>query len=116
MIRRAIQQLAWGGAIALGVAIGIGSLGSRASFVLPAQSAPPAAAPGPAHLFHPQGWYPGLPPAGDNPAAPNTTSLPTTIFSPTDNLPPGIGALAPGTVMRSTKVFLIFWTPNNTIS
>jgi len=61
------------------------------------------------HLFHPQSWYEEHQAAGKNQTG-------GTIFSPTDNLPPGPGALLPGFVMHTTKVFLIFWTPNNTIT
>lgn len=80
--------------------------------VVAAQQAPPAAgSDGQPHLFHTLDWYERQRTGGGgNPAGANI------IFSPTDNLPPGPGSFFPGTVMRSTKVFLIFWTPNNTIS
>lgn len=60
------------------------------------------------HLFHPREWYTGQ-------TGLNTNIKGTTIYSPTDNLPAGADALLPGFVMHETRVFLIYWSPNNTI-
>jgi uncharacterized repeat protein (TIGR01451 family) len=113
MARRPIRRLGLAAATAFGVALAIYGLGSDASTVLSAQSggphpAPPGVTPGQGHVFHPRSW---VSVGGSGSGASGST-----IYTSTDNLPPGAGALLPGTVMHTTKVFLIFWSPNGTLA
>jgi uncharacterized repeat protein (TIGR01451 family) len=110
MAPRPIQRLAWAAATALGVALAVYGLGSDALTVVSAQGgshpAPPGVTPGQPHVLHPRGWAGG----GTGGSASGAS-----IYSSTDNLPPGPGALLPGTVMHSTRIFLVFWSPNGTL-
>src|SRR5712691_3135392 len=74
------------------------------STALAAEEPRRAASGGHGHPFHPRAWYQRRSGAGG-------LTGPIRPFTPTDNLPPGSGD-----VMITTQVFLIYWTPNNTIS